>query len=281
MRWILILMCYAEAWSLRASPLNWALYKKGKMNNVKIIVLISILFNFALAQDKELENIFKKTKINGTIVLSSLNNEEFIHNDTRAIKRYIPASTFKIPNTLIVLEERVIKDEYEIIKWDGKKRFYEPWNKDQTLQSTIAMSCVWCYQRFAKKIGNEKYLDWLKKIDYGNEKTGLDVSTFWLEGDLQISAVEQIEFLKKLYKDDLPFQQKYIDITKKILTVEKTKDYIIKAKSGWSGKIGWYVGYVETKNNIWFFALNADIKKEELKYRKQIVMEALKIKNII
>lgn len=276
-----MLMCYAEAWSLRASPLNWALYKRGKMNNVKIIILISILFNFALAQDKELENIFKKTKINGTIVLSSLNNEEFIHNDTRAIKRYIPASTFKIPNTLIVLEERVIKDEYGIIKWDGKKRFYEPWNKDQTLQSAIAMSCVWCYQRFAKKIGNEKYLDWLKKIDYGNEKTGLDVSTFWLEGDLQISAVEQIEFLKKLYKDDLPFQQKYIDITKKILTVEKTKDYIIKAKSGWSGKIGWYVGYVETKNNIWFFTLNADIKKEELKYRKQIVMEALKIKNII
>lgn len=251
------------------------------MNNAKIIVLISILYNFALAQDNELENIFEKTKINGTIVLSSLNNEEFIHNNTRAIKRYIPASTFKIPNTLITLEERVIQDEYEIIKWDGKKRFYEPWNKDQTLQSAISISCVWCYQRFAKKIGNEKYLDWLKKIDYGNEKTGLDVSTFWLEGDLQISAVEQIEFLKKLYKNDLPFQEKYIDITKKILTVEKTKEYTIKAKSGWSGKIGWYVGYVETKNNICFFALNADIKKEELKYRKQIVMEALKVKNII
>jgi len=251
------------------------------MNNIKIIVLISILFNLALAQDKELENIFEKTKINGTIILSSLNNEEFIHNNTRAIKRYIPASTFKIPNTLIALEERVIKNEHEIIKWDGKKRFYEPWNKDQTLQSAIEISCVWCYQKLAKKIGNDKYLDWLKKIDYGNEKTGLDVSTFWLEGDLQISAIEQIEFLKKLYKNDLPFEEKYINITKKILTVEKTKDYTIKAKSGWSGKIGWYIGYVETKNNIWFFALNANIKKEELKYRKQIIMEALKIKNII
>ncbi|WP_412728023.1 penicillin-binding transpeptidase domain-containing protein [Arcobacter sp. 15-2] len=65
-----------------------------------------------------------------------------MHNDTRAIKRYIPASTFKIPNTLIALEERAIKDEYEIIKWDGKKRFYKPWNKNQNLQSAIAISCV-------------------------------------------------------------------------------------------------------------------------------------------
>jgi len=252
------------------------------MNSLKVILLISFMFNIALANDKDIENIFKKTKINGTIVLSSLkDNKEYISNDSRAIKRYIPASTFKIPNTLIALEERVIKDQYEIIKWDGIKRFYEPWNKDQTLQSAISISCVWCYQKLAKKIGNDKYLYYLKKLHYGNEKTGSDVSTFWLEGDIKISAIEQIEFLKKLYENNLPFKQKYMDITKEILTVEKTDEYIIKAKSGWSGKIGWYVGYVETKNNIWFFALNADIKKEELKYRKQIVMESLKIKGII
>ena len=252
------------------------------MNILKTILFISFTFTVGLSNDKELENIFKKTKITGTIVISSLQgNKEYIYNNSRAIKRYIPASTFKIPNTLIALEERVIQDEYEIIKWDGKKRFYELWNKDQTLQSAISLSCVWYYQRFAKQIGDDKYLYYLNKLQYGNEKTGLDVSTFWLEGDMKISAVEQISFLKKLYKNDLPFKQKYIDITKKILTVKTTKDYIIKAKSGWSGKIGWYIGYVETKNDIWFFALNADIKKEELKYRKQIVMEVLKIKNIV
>ena len=257
--------------------------EKGKsVKSLKIVLLLSLIFNLGLADDKDLKNIFEKTKINGTVVISSLKNRKgYIYNSSRAIKRYIPASTFKIPNTLIALEERAIKDEYEIIKWDGKKRFYEPWNKDQTLQSAISISCVWCYQKLAKKIGNDKYLNYLNKLHYGNEKTGLDVSSFWLEGDIKISAVEQIDFLKKLYKNDLPFKQKYIDITKKILTVKKTKDYTIKAKSGWSGKIGWYVGYIETKNNIWFFALNADIKKEELKYRKQIIMEILNIKNII
>ncbi len=252
------------------------------MNNLKIVLLIGLIINLGQANDKNLENIFEKTKINGTIVISSLNdNKEYIYNNSRATRKYIPASTFKIPNTLIALEEEVIKDEYEIIKWDGKKRFYEPWNKDQNLQSAISISCVWCYQKFAKKIGNAKYLTYLKNIHYGNEKTGSDVTTFWLEGDIKISATEQIKFLKKLYKNQLPFTQKNIDIIKKILTVEKTKEYIIRAKSGWSGNIGWYVGYVEIKNEVWFFALNADISKNQLKYRKQIVMEALRVKNII
>lgn len=240
------------------------------------------MFNLLSANENDLKNIFDKTNLNGTIVISSLNsNEKYIYNNPRAIKRYIPASTFKIPNTLIALEENVIKNEYEIIKWDGKVRLYDSWNKDQNLQSAISVSCIWCYQKFAKEIGNDKYLTYLYKIDYGNHRTGSDVTTFWLEGDIKISAIEQIFFLKKLYKDELPFKQKYIDITKKILTVEQTKDYTIRAKTGFSGKIGWYVGYVETKDNVCFFALNADIKKDELKYRKQIVMEALKIKSII
>jgi len=252
------------------------------MNIIKVVIFIGLIFNFIYAEDKDLKNIFDKSKINGTLVISSLNSEKnYIYNNSRALTRFIPASTFKIPNTLISLEEGVIKDENEIIKWDGKIRSYDIWNKDQTLQSAISFSCVWCYQKFAKEIGNDKYLDYLKKIHYGNEKTGLDISTFWLEGDIKISAFEQIDFLKRLYKNDLPFNQKNIDITKKILTVENTNNYVMKVKSGWSGKIGWYIGYVETKNDIWFFALNGDISKEELKYRKQIVMESLKIKNII
>jgi len=245
-------------------------------------MLIGIMINIGLSDDNDLRNIFSKTDINGTVVISSLNGDEtYIYNNERAIKRFIPASTFKIPNTLISLEERVIKDEFETIKWDGKIRSYSPWNKDQTLQSAISVSCVWCYQKFAKEIGNNKYLIYLKKIHYGNEQTGSNVSTFWLEGDIKISAIEQINLLKKLYKNELPFEQKYINITKKILIVKDTKNYIIRAKTGWSGKIGWYVGYVEVKNKVWFFALNADVKKETLQYRKQIVMEALSAKKII
>jgi len=88
---------------------------------MKIILLIFfLLLSFSFANDRELEAIFKKSNINGTLVLSSLDNEKnYIYNTKRALTQYIPASTFKIPNTLIALQEQVIKDEYETIKWDG------------------------------------------------------------------------------------------------------------------------------------------------------------------
>lgn len=257
------------------------------MTFFRLIVLIFSLNILSFAEDKQIKEIFKKANIKGTIVISSLNEEEnYIYNTKRASMGFLPASTFKIPNTLIALQEKVIKNEYEVIKWDGKKRFYEPWNKNQNLQTALKYSCVWCYQKFASKIGNKKYLKYLTKINYGNKKTGLKLTTFWLNGNLRISAKQQISFLKKLYKNNLPFEQKYIDITKKILTVEKTANYIMKAKTGWSTAkiwgVGWYVGYVENKNNTYFFALNIDITdKSQLKYRTELVTKILKIKDII
>jgi len=257
------------------------------MKYLKILFLLFLLINLSFATDKQIENIFKQHNLKGTIVISTLDNKKtYIYNKQRANKGYLPASTFKIPNTMIALQEKAIKDEYEIIKWDGKKRFYPPWNKDQTLQSALQYSCVWCYQKLARKIGSKKYLHYLKELNYGNKKTGKELTTFWLEGYIRISALEQVEFLKKFYKNKLPFKQKYIDITKKILTVKKTQKYTIKAKTGWSDTpiygVGWYVGYVETKKDIYFFALNIDIEdKSQLKYRTQIVNDVLKIKGII
>ncbi len=257
------------------------------MKYIKIILLVVLLGSLSFADDKQMQDAFKKANIKGTMVISTLDGREsYVYNKQRADTRFLPASTFKIPNTLIALQEKAIKDEYEIIKWDGKKRFYEPWNKDQNLQTALKYSCVWCYQKLALKVGNETYLKYLDKLNYGNKQTGPELSTFWLIGDIRISAYEQIEFLKKLYKDELPFKQKYLDITKKILTVEKTDNYTIRAKTGWSSRevwgVGWYVGYVEKKDNIYFFALNINIEdKSQLKYRKQIVNEVLKEKGII
>jgi len=249
---------------------------------LKIIVILLFVWESVFANDKDFEQIFKNSNIKGTFVLASLESKEkYIYNRKRALTQYIPASTFKIPNTLISLEEKIINDEYETIQWDGKIRDYEPWNKDQNLQTAIAVSCVWCYNRFAKKIGKEKYLEYLQKMDYGNHKVGEHISKFWLTGDIKISAVQQIEFLQRLYKNQLPFEQKNIDILKKILIVEQNDNYIIRAKSGWSGTIGWYVGYIQKSNRVWFFAFNGEISKEQLIYRKQIVMDALKIKNIL
>ncbi|MEW6982449.1 class D beta-lactamase [Colwelliaceae bacterium 6471] len=236
-----------------------------------------------LHADDDISSLVNQHKLDATVIITSLNRDiEYIHNPKRLHQRFFPASTFKLFNTLVALEEKVISNEHEIIKWDGKDRGWEQWNKDQTLASALAYSCVWCYQKFAQVIGDKKYHHYFKLIGYGNNKTGEDITTFWLQGDLAISANEQIDFLIKLYNEQLPFAPKNMQRLKKIMTVEQTDDYVLKAKTGWSNDIGWYVGYIETNTQPYFFATNMKINhKSELALRKQIIIESLRAKGII
>ena len=247
----------------------------------KIFFLILLSINL-FAWDKEVEEVFKKYKVEGTIVIESLNKKKIhIYNDKRASELFSPASTFKIPHSLIALNEGIVKKD-SVIVWDKKIREYESWNKDQILLTAFKSSCVWCYQEFASKIGVEKYKKYLKELNYGNKKIGDDVTRFWLDESLEITTFEQIKFLKRFYTNNLPFKIEDINLLKEIMIDEKNENYIIRAKTGWEGRYGWYVGYVETKDDVWFFSTNIDTKsKDDLPKRKAITLEVLKIKGII
>ena len=241
----------------------------------------------ANAEDDGLADIFSERQIKGTIIVASLDGKtEYVYNRERAEKRFLPGSTFKIPNTLIALDEGAIADEMEIIKRDGKNKGWHPWNKDQSLNTAFPISCVWFYQELAKRVGNKKYLSHLDSLNYGNKLTGPDVTTFWLEGDVRISAMEQIAFLKKLYNNELPYKKNYLQLVKELMVVDRTQDQIIRAKTGWATRIknqyGWYVGYAEAKGQVWFFATNIDIeKKSDARHRNEITMQALKSKGLL
>ena len=247
----------------------------------KIFFLILLSINL-FAWDKEVEEVFKKYKVEGTIVIESLNKKKIhIYNDKRASELFSPASTFKIPHSLIALNEGIVKKD-SVIVWDKKIREYESWNKDQTLLTAFKSSCVWCYQEFASKIGVEKYKKYLKELNYGNKKIGDDVTRFWLDESLEITTFEQIKFLKRFYTNNLPFKIEDINLLKEIMIDEKNENYTIRSKTGWEGRYGWYVGYVETKDDVWFFAMNIDTKsKDDLPKRKTITLETLRLKGII
>ncbi len=245
-------------------------------------LLMSVPINVT-ADDQDISDLYKKHAINGTLVITSLDGKvEYIHNNSRAEHRFIPASTFKIPNTLIALEEGVIANDKAVIKWDGTDKGWPSWNQDQTLRTAFTLSCVWCYQEFAKQIGHERYRRYVADLSYGNQKTGPDVTTFWLEGDLAISAKEQVDFLRKIHLEQLPFKKEHFKLLKDIMFVEETPAYLLRAKTGWAGRIGWYVGYLELNGNVWLFANNIDIKsKADLAFRKTLVIESLKQKGLI
>lgn len=270
---------------------------KIKLVLISFILFTSLLFSQSkiseISENYKVENnwikFFNDAGIPGTFILyNSTIDSLFICNPDRAEKRFLPASTFKILNSLISLETKVIKNENEIIKWDGKKRFYEMWNKDQNMRSALKYSCVWFYQELARRVGFENYHKYLDIVNYGNKKTGNKIDTFWLEGDLAISPVEQIIFLRNLINEKLPFEKKNMKIVKNILMVDSTANYKMYAKTGWTARvnepdqIGWYVGFVERGKETWIFALNIGFTKDEdASQRIDITKKILSNKRII
>ena len=241
----------------------------------------------SIAEDQSIAHLFMQQGIEGTLVMSALHSDRtFIHNDPRANRRYSPASTFKILNTLISLEERAVSGKDDIFKWDGHVYAIQSWNHDQTLESAFKASCVWCFQDLAQRVGAKKYSDYLHDLAYGKLYEPFVVTTFWLDGSLEISAIEQVEFIKKVYQRSLPFTDSSYETLRQIMLIEQAPAFTMRAKTGLSSqskpKIGWYVGYIETLKDVWFFAVNIDVRDEnDLPLRQKITRLALQTKGII
>lgn len=200
-----------------------------------------------------------------------------VFNGARAKKRFSPASSFKIPHTLFALDAGAVRDEFQVFPWDGVRRAYPPHNQDQTLRSAFSNSALWVYEIFAKKIGEQKARSYLQSIDYGNADPSAEGGPYWVGGKLAISSYEQIEFLQKLYLNKLPFRLEHQRLLKDIMIVEAGNNWRLRAKTGWEGHYGWWVGWVEWPAGPVFFALNMDTPNgmKDLYKRKAIVREVL------
>ncbi|MCX6169544.1 MAG: class D beta-lactamase [Ignavibacteriales bacterium] len=239
----------------------------------RIIAIITLLIVTITAAQNQKNDSLTVAKIfeghSGAFVMLDMQKEKYFRfNAQRCSERFLPASTFKIPNSLIGLETGIITDENFIIKWDGIKRWNEEWNKDHSLATAIKYSVVPYYQELARRVGREKLNKYLKAISYGNHTIGKKVDMFWLDNSLKISADEQISFLKRLYEYNLPFSKRSIDIVKKIMPEELYSNSRLKFKTGTGTKengtwIGWLVGYVEKKGNVYLFAFNIEAKTYE------------------
>jgi beta-lactamase class D len=236
----------------------------GKANSVdtskcKIIPLNSIDY----VEIKGYSEYFKENDVDGSVFIYDVKNNKYIgYNFEQFNDSYIPASTFKICNSLIALETGVAKDENFLLKWDGIKRNISSWNKDTNMKTAMKNSTVWYYQEIARRIGEKRMKNWLIKLGYGNSDISGGIDKFWLDGGLRISPALQIDFLLRFYKNELPLTQRTMDIVKNMIIIEKKNDYVFRAKTGWGMRwskqsgfdVGWYVGFVENKDNTYIFS---------------------------
>jgi beta-lactamase class D len=228
---------------------------------------------------------FKELGLEGSILIyDSSNNKFYEHNAPRNSRAFFPASTFKIFNTLVALETGVIQDDVTVLTWDGIKREVDAWNRDTNLRQAFKDSTVWFYQVLARKVGYERMQKFINQAGYGNRQIGTPekIDRFWLEGPLQITPKQQIEFLQKLHNGKLPFSQQSLNLLKDIMIIEKTPNYTFRGKTGWINNLGWFVGYLEQNNKVYFFATNIDMHSTKVAAsRIEITRRCLKMLGLL
>ncbi|MDP4549515.1 class D beta-lactamase [Alkalihalobacillus macyae] len=205
----------------------------------------------------------------GTFILRDLKKgKTFIYDEKQANERQTPESTFKVANALIGLQLGAVRDEYDVKRWDGVERAFDIWNQDHTLGSGMRYSVIWYYQDMARDIGATHMDEWLKKLSYGNKDSSGGIDHFWLDSSLEISPLEQVDFIEKLVKEELPLDQAVMKTVKRMMIQEETDDYTLYGKTGTrlsDSGLGWFVGFIETGDRSYVFATKIDGSGTETK----------------
>ena len=203
---------------------------------------------FNVKKSKELDlSLFKSMDYQFSVLVYDVEANSYLHyNDSLINNSYTPASTFKIANTIIGLENGVIDSANFLMKWDGVKRENTKWNADQTLNEAFRNSTLWYFQRLAKQIGHDKMQAGLGLLNYGNKTIGDSIDQFWLNGTLKISMQDQVGFLTNVIKRKYKLNPSTYDCLLQVMKYNLSYQYVVYCKSGWgqqgSEDIGWLVG---------------------------------------
>ncbi len=227
-------------------------------------LLLVILLPIAAMAQVNWQQPFQDCQVGGSTTIYDYKNQRWLFSDEADSRQEtLPASTFKIINSLIALETGVIHDENDVVKWVGKVDTvlygYRPdIYHDMTIDEAFKKSAGWVYIELAKKIGKARYRQYLTECRYGNGNLSEKDADFWNFGAFAVSPVNQVSFLKALYDEKLPFSKRSMTIAKRMMIAETTDAYTIRAKTGWTHvgdqNIGWWVGYVDRGGNPYFFA---------------------------
>ena len=132
----------------------------------RIILLLHTLCAFSLLPaslhiiEDEVSLCYQGSEV--CFILYNLSEERHIVTYNQHLSKIgvSPCSTFKIANTLIGLEEKILEDENTVFLWDGSPQPFSCWESDHTLSSAVRFSVVWYFQALAgfhvqHNIGND------------------------------------------------------------------------------------------------------------------------------
>ncbi|WP_019961512.1 penicillin-binding transpeptidase domain-containing protein [Woodsholea maritima] len=258
---------------------------------VKALSVVAALLGAPLAQAQiapganVLDPVLEEIALDGTIYIQRVSDGAvWSANEARSAMRFVPASTYKIPNTLISLETGVTTWD-EVFIWDGQPRMFARWERDMTLAEAFQLSAVPVYQELAHRVSYRVMQDWVQRLAYGNQDIGAEdnIDQFWLSGPVAISAQEQVGLVTRLEAQTLPFNTDNQRRLGEVMIVDSELAGVLHGKTGWTRQpgrdfIGWFVGWYEFEGEDYVFAMNAEVSDfdSQAGYRKGLIETALK-----
>ncbi len=257
---------------------------------LRVLVLFCCLAPAWLGAWEEHEGVrtlFEREEVNATFVLLDAQTQTLKgYNRERAHERFIPASTFKIANALIGLSVGAVQSVDEVLPYTGPKEpFIAAWAEDMALREAMGLSNVPIFQELARRIGHRRMAQGVAMLGYGNARIGAAVDRFWLDGPLEISAVEQSIFLAALAQGELNCSKAAQSAVRDIVLLEQTQKAKLYGKTGWQNApgsgVGWWVGWVERQGRVYAFALNMQINTpEDAPKRQRLGRAALELMGV-
>lgn len=234
-----------------------------------VFLLLIMLASSGQAQtwreSQEVAKLFDEAGLDGAFVVLDPQADTLTgHDEARAHTRFIAASTFKIPNSLIGLASGAVASADEVLPYGGQPQPFPQWEKDMSLREAIPISNVPIYQELARRIGLPRMQEYVTRLGYGNADIGTQVDQFWLQGPLKISAVEQTQFLYRLTQGALPVPPTVQDTVSEMVLLEQGKGWALYGKTGWAmgqdPEVAWWVGWVTRGDAVYPFALNITVR---------------------
>lgn len=219
-----------------------------------------IHFDHPQTIEEDLSNYFHG--YDASFVLYDLRKAQYlIYNKDKSMLRVSPNSTYKIYSALFALDSGVISTRDSLLKWDKEEHSFEEWNQNQNLYTAMKNSVTWYFQSLDQQMPKQTIQTYVDKIHYGNQDVSAGVKNYWLESSLKISPIEQVQTLKDFYTNQFDFNEQHIALIKDTIKLETKNNATIYGKTG-TGTVnnkhvnGWFIGYVESQNNTFFFATN-------------------------
>ncbi|MFA5259847.1 MAG: penicillin-binding transpeptidase domain-containing protein [Candidatus Omnitrophota bacterium] len=230
------------------------------LRSVLVLLFFFVSITFTSAETPAVQNQYFQN-MNGCFLLYNVKTGVFekVIGEERCQEQFSPCSTFKIPLAVMAFDAGILKDENEVLKWDGKKDVRDTANRDHNAKTWMRDSIVWFSQRLTPQLGEEKFRKYLHDFHYGNEDMSAGLTRAWLvppdsqEPALKISAYEQVEFMKNLWAGSLDVSPRAVQITKDITYLETSpKGFRLNGKTGsnfynrnMTVRLGWFVAHID------------------------------------